>query len=147
MFSSSYPRFWGDYAFDYTFKQDYTAVHEDLCGFRDTIYAYYSEDWGNCRSYLERYFSKQSSEMIKQLDISQWDYRHIFTWFRMLINTDLYKEPDGTPARTFFLMILKEGAVERSSRLRAKFEDEVKKCCPELTALEELMRDTIHIAQ
>ncbi len=122
----------------------YTEVHEDLVGFRDTIHAYFSEDWEYCRSYLERFFLNKSSETVKQLDISQWDYRHIFTWFRMLINTDLYKEPDGTPIRTFFLMILKEGAIKRSSKLRDKFEDEVRYSCPDLVGLKDLMRDMIH---
>jgi hypothetical protein len=123
---------------------DYAEVHEELVGFRDTIHAYFSEDWEYCRSYLERLFSNKSSEMVKQLNISQWDYRHIFTWFRMLIKTDLYKEPEETPVRTFFLMILKEGAIERSSKLRAKFDNEVRESCPELFGLDEMMRDMIH---
>jgi len=123
------------------------TVHQDLLGFRDTIYACYSEDWESCRSYLESYFSIQTPEMIKQLNISQWDYRHILTWFRMLINTDLYKEPDGTPVRTFFLMVLKEGTIIRPSKLRAMFESEVKQCCSGLFALEELTKDMIQVVK
>jgi hypothetical protein len=121
---------------------------EELDAFKVAIFTSYSDgEWEICRRGLEYYFSHHTPEMIRKLNISQWDYRHILKWFQMLINTELYKEPNGTPARIFFQMILEEGTIVRPSKLRAKFEKEIKKASVQLIGLEELLRDTMHVVQ
>lgn len=126
-------------------KLNHYMHYPETEAFKEAIFASFSKDWQSCRSCLETYFSYHSPEMIQKLDISQWDYRHIQKWFQMLINTDLYKEPEGTTAHAFFLIILEEGTIIRPSKLKTKFEKEVKQSYPEIGGLEALIRDTIHI--
>ena len=126
-------------------KLNHYMHYPETEAFKEAIFASCAQDWQSCRPWLETYFSYHSPEMIRKFDISKWDYRHILKWFQMLINTDLYKEPDGTTAHVFFLMILEEGTIVRPSELKTKFEKEVKQSCPELDGLEALIRDTIHI--
>jgi hypothetical protein len=128
-------------------KLDHTMDFTEVDAFQLAIFASSLENWEICLEGLETYFSYHTPEMTRKINISQWDYRHILKWFQMLINTELYKEPNGTPARIFFQMILEEGTIVRPSKLRAKFKKEIKQACVQLDGLEELMRDTIHVVQ
>ena len=124
-------------------KMDYPEAE----ALREAILSSFTKDWKSCRIWLDTYFSHYTPEMVRKLDISKWDYRHILKWFQMLINTDLYKGSEGSTAHAFFLMIFDEGTIVRPSELKTKFEKEVKQSCPELDGLEALIRDTIHIVR
>jgi hypothetical protein len=90
------------------------------------------EDWISCRSALEVFFEWQTNQDLTHLDLSAWDYQHICRWCEMLFKTDLYDEPDGSPARTFYLLSFEQLIERMPEHAKSKLEEGLKKFFPKV---------------
>lgn len=84
---------------------NHTMFPEQVNALKEAFEACDDEDWVRCRSVLEVFFEYEKPENIRQLDPSNWDYRHIVRWFEMFTQTKLCDEPEDTPVWIFSDMI------------------------------------------